>query len=130
MKALSHWLELKGHTPKSPSMIFDEVFSEQVIEHGKIEEGRVIRRFFERTRQALLQDWLVEMGRRLVRHLPIGLLTRLGLAGLRAPRTRGWAGARNAIQEYVDAQRAQQHRALHLAPHGAPPSGKTGSSSA
>src|SRR5678815_5237057 len=37
MKALSHWLELKGHTPKSPSMIFDEVFSEQVIEHGKIE---------------------------------------------------------------------------------------------
>jgi heterodisulfide reductase subunit C len=41
MKALSHWLELKGHVQKSPSMVFDEVFSEQVFERGKIEEGRV-----------------------------------------------------------------------------------------
>src|SRR5690348_11201336 len=91
MKSLSHWLELKGHTPKSPSMIFDEAFSEQVIAHGKVEEGRLIRRFFTRTGQLLLQDWLVEMARRLVRRLPIVLLTRLGLAGLRAPRTRGWS---------------------------------------
>ena len=114
MKALSHWLELKGHTPKSPSMIFDEVFSEQVIRHGKIEEGRTIQRFFKRTRQQLTQDWLVEMVRRLLRHLPVGLLMRLGLATLVAPRTHGWSGAREAIQEYVNAQRAEQRRALGL----------------
>ena len=44
MKATAHWLELKGHTPKSHSTIFDEIFSEQVIETGKIEDGRTIRR--------------------------------------------------------------------------------------
>src|SRR5512145_2245794 len=49
MKALSHWMEIKGHVPKSPSMVFDEVFSEQVFARGKIEEGRVMQRFFKRT---------------------------------------------------------------------------------
>ena len=53
MKALSHWLELKGHVAKSPSMVFDEVFSEQVFQRGKIEEGRVMQRFFKRTGQDL-----------------------------------------------------------------------------
>lgn len=114
MKALSHWLELKGHTPKSPSMVFDEVFAEQVIRHGKIEEGRTIQRFFKRTGQALAQDWLIEMVRRLLRHLPVGLLMRLGLATLLVPRTRGWSGAREAIEDYVDEQRAEQRRALGL----------------
>ena len=54
MKATAHWLELKGHAPKSHSMIFDEVFTEQVVKTGKIEEGRTIRRFFARTQQALV----------------------------------------------------------------------------
>ena len=49
MKATAHWLELKGHTPKSPSTIFDDVFTEQVVDTGKIEEGRVVREFFART---------------------------------------------------------------------------------
>ncbi len=114
MKALSHWLELKGHTPKSPSMIFDEVFADQVIETGKIEEGRTIQRFFKRTGQALTQDWLVEMVRGLLRHLPVGLMMRMGLGALIAPRTRGWSKSRAAIAEYVDEQRAIQHRALGL----------------
>jgi heterodisulfide reductase subunit C len=115
MKALGHWLELKGHTRKSPSMIFDEVFTEQVIERGRIEEGRVIQRFFRRTGQALAQDWLIEMGRRLLRRLPLGLLTRLGLSSVHAPRTRGWAGSREAIREYVAEEHARQHKALGLA---------------
>ena len=115
MKALSHWLELKGHTRKSPSMIFDEEFTEQVIRRGRIEEGRLMRRFFARTGQGLRQDWLVEMARRLLRHLPVGLLTRMGLSSLRAPRTRGWAGARGALSEYVREQNAGHRRALGLA---------------
>jgi heterodisulfide reductase subunit C len=114
MKATSHWLELKGHTPKSPSMIFDEVFSEQVIETGKIEEGRIIRGFFKRTGQKLMQDWLVEMAKRLVAKLPVTMLLKMGLAGVLRPRTSGWAGARDAIQEYVDEKQAEQRRALRL----------------
>ena len=114
MKATSHWLELKGHTPKSNSMIFDEVFSEQVFQTGKIEDGRVIKRFFKRSGQPLLQPWLVEMTKRLLRNLPIGMLTRMGLASLVAPRTRGWGGARDAIREYVDEQQAHHRKALGL----------------
>lgn len=114
MKALSHWLELKGHVPKSPSMVFDEVFSEQVFERGKIEEGRLMQRFFKRTGQSLNQPWLIEMVKRMLRHLPVGMLAKLGLATLVAPRTRGWSGAREAIQEYVHEQEHRRRYALGL----------------
>ena len=109
MKATAHWLELKGHTPKSHSTIFDEIFSEQVIETGKIEDGRTIRRFFKQTGQALRQPWLEEMVKRLLRNLPIGMLTRMGMANFIKPRTSGWSGARDAIKEYV-AEQEQHHR--------------------
>jgi len=114
MKATAHWLELKGHTPKSPSMVFDEVFSEQVFETGKIEDGRVIMRFLKRTGQALRQPWLEEMAFRMLRHLPLGLLTRMGLASVIKPRTRGWGAAREAIAEYVEEQQERRRRVLGL----------------
>ena len=114
MKATAHWLELKGYRPKSPSMLFDEVFSEQVFATGRIEESRIIRDFFKRTGQPLLQDWLVEMGKRLLRHLPIKMLARMGLSGLVKPRTRNWAGARAAIEDYVHEQETRQRKALRL----------------
>ena len=114
MKAMSHWLELKGHTPKSPSMHFDEEFADQVFDTGRIEEGRIIRGFFGRTGQPLLQDWLVEMGKRLLRHLPAKMLFMMGLGGVLRPRTRGWAGAKAAIADYVSERRAADRRALGL----------------
>jgi heterodisulfide reductase subunit C len=114
MKATSHWLELKGHTPKSHSMIFDEVFSEQVFETGKIEDGRVIMRFFKRTGQALRQPWMEDMVKGMLRHLPLGLLTRMGLATLVAPRTKDWGAARAAIEEYVAEREEHNRRALGL----------------
>jgi heterodisulfide reductase subunit C len=114
MKATSHWLELKGHTAKSNSMVFDEIFSEQVFAGGKIEDGRTVRRFFKRTGQALLQPWLVEMVKRMIRHLPLSMLTRMGLANFIMPKTRGWAGARDAINEYVAEQEDHQRTALGL----------------
>jgi heterodisulfide reductase subunit C len=114
MKATAHWLELKGHTPKSKSMIFDEEFSGQVIATGKIEEGRIIRGFFARTAQPLKQEWLVEMARRVARRLPFKLGIMMGLAALFRPRTRGWDGARRAIEEYVGEQHAKQREALGL----------------
>jgi heterodisulfide reductase subunit C len=114
MKATSHWLELKGHAPKSHSMIFDEVFSEQVFATGKIEDGRTIRQFFKRTGQAMQQPWLVEMVKRLLRNLPIGMLTRMCMANVFRPRTSGWSGARDAIREYVAEQEEHHRRALAL----------------
>lgn len=114
MKATAHWLELKGHTPKSPSMTFDELFSEQVFDKGKIEEGRLVQRFLKRTRQALLQDWLLEMVKGMLRHLPVSLMARMGLSRLVHPRTRDWGPARDAIREYVDEQTARQRETLGL----------------
>jgi heterodisulfide reductase subunit C len=114
MKATAHWLELKGHTPKSRSTIFDDEFTAQVVATGKIEEGRVIRNFFARTGQPLLQDWLVEMARRVARRLPILQGIKLGLAALFRPRTRKWSKAQAAITEYVNEQQAKQRKALHL----------------
>jgi heterodisulfide reductase subunit C len=115
MKATAHWLELKGHTAEKPSAVFDEVFSEQVFATGKIEEGRVIRQFFGRTGQPLMQEWLIALVRSLVSRLPIGLLARLGLAGIVRPGTRGWSRARGAIAEFVAEQKTAQRRALGLA---------------
>jgi len=81
---------------------------------GKIEEGRVIRGFCAKTGEALRQEWLVEMARRVARRLPVRLAMRMGLAALIRPRTRGWGKARVAIEEYVGAQQAKQRRALGL----------------
>ena len=114
MKATSHWLELQGYTPKSPSMEFDEVFSDQVIKRGKIEEGEIIFKFFRRTGQPLFQDWMVEMVRSLVLKMPIGLLTRMGLSTFIKPRTRDWSGARAAMEEYIEEQEAEHRKALGL----------------
>ena len=69
---------------------------------GKIEDGLVLRHFFARTKQSLLQDWLVALVRGLAMRLPVGLLMKFGLATLFRPRTRGWRGASAAISEYVD----------------------------
>lgn len=114
MKATAHWLELKGHTPKSHSTLFDEVFTDQVVKTGKIEEGRIIRDFFQRTKQPLMQDWLVEFVKRIIRHLPVKMLMGMGLATLIQPKTRGWGKARAAIEEYVEEQEAEHRKALKL----------------
>ena len=114
MKATARWLELKGHTAKSKSAIFDEEFTGQVVQTGMIEDGRVIRRFFAKTGQPLLQNWLVEMAKRVALRLPVMFGLRMGLAALFRPRTRGWAKARDAITEYVEEQEALQRKTLGL----------------
>ena len=114
MKATAHWLELKGHTPKSKSAIFDEEFSEQVIATGKIEEGRIIRNFFAKTGQPLRQDWLVEMARRIARRLPIRFGLTMALSALVRPRTRRWRKSRDAITSYVAEQEQKQRDALGI----------------
>lgn len=114
MKATAHWLELKGHTQSSPSTIFDQAFTASVIEHGKIEESRIIRKFFAGTKQSVIQDWMVEMVRRMVAHLPVAFLLRMGVSLIWRPRTRKWARARAAITEYVEEQEEKHRRDLGL----------------
>ncbi|MBI3451444.1 MAG: 4Fe-4S dicluster domain-containing protein [Rhodospirillales bacterium] len=114
MKATSHWLTLKGHTPKSPLQIFDEEFAGQVFAKGKIEESRLIRRFFARTGQPVVQDWLLSMVKRMIKYLPVKMLIGLGLQTLFHPRARGWARARAAINEYVHEKEAAHRKALGL----------------
>ena len=100
MKATAHWLELKGHTEKKPSMVFDEVFSDQVFATGKIEEGRVhapvLRRApASRCSRTGCWRWCAGWSRR----LPVGLMMKLGVARLFRPRTRGWRPRAAAIAE-------------------------------
>jgi len=114
MKATAHWLELKGHTEKKPSMIFDEEFSQQIFDTGKIEDGLVLRKFFAKTGQKLTQSWLVTMVVGLIRRLPITMLTRMGLSIVFRPRTRGWGKARDAINEYVHEKEAENRKNLGL----------------
>ncbi|MEL0106430.1 MAG: 4Fe-4S dicluster domain-containing protein [Rhodospirillaceae bacterium] len=114
MKATAHWLELKGHRPKSPSILFDEVFAKQVFETGKIEEGRIIKNFFKKTNQSLFQDWLVEMVKRIVKNFPLKQLFSMGIASVFRPRTRGWDKARDAIKEYAAEKEAEHRKALNL----------------
>ncbi len=109
MKATAHWLELQGLVPKSPSMHFDEIFSSQVIQRGKIEEAGLIWKFFRRTGQPLFQSWLVTMSLRLASKLPIRLMMNLGFSSVFKPRTRGWTRARLAMEDYI-AERQQETR--------------------
>jgi heterodisulfide reductase subunit C len=114
MKATAHWLELKGHTPKSKSTLFDEEFTEQVVATGKIEEGRIIRNFFARTGQPLMQDWLVEMVKRVARRLPFKQGLMMAWSALFTPKTRRWRKASAALEEYIDEQATKQRKALNL----------------
>ena len=114
MKATAHWLELKGHTPKSNATVFDEEFAGQTFAHGRIEESRLVRRYFAKTGQPLVQEWLVELAKRIARGLPAKLGMMMGWAALVKPRTRGWGKARQAIAEYVHAQETKRRTALRL----------------
>ena len=114
MKATAHWLELKGHTPESPSMMFDRIFSEQIVAHGKIEDTKVLMQFMKRTKQPLLQDWIVQIGRNIAMRLPVKWGLRSAWSFVFAPRTRGWKKAGAAIQDYIIEKEAEQKKALGL----------------
>ncbi len=113
MKALSHWLEAKGHTNKSASQHFDEEFFNQVMETGKIEEGRIIRNFFKRTNQPLKQDWLIQMVKNIFRGLPVIMLIKMGLSTLFKPRTKNWQSSKDTIQQVLHERHQQQEQAIN-----------------
>ena len=114
MKATAHWLELKGHTEKKPSMIFDEGFSQQVFDTGKIEDSLVMRDFFQKTGQPLTQPWLIAMVTGLIKRFPLFYLMKMGWAVVFRPKTRGWGKARAAIEEYVEEVETANRKSLGL----------------
>ena len=115
MKATAHWLELKGHTPKSKSTLFDEEFSEQVFEHRQ-DRGRPHHpALLPADRTAADAGLAGRDGQAAAAASALEDARDPGARALVRPRTRGWAGARAAIGEYVEEQEAKQHRALGLA---------------
>ncbi len=114
MKATAHWLEMKGYTPPTPSTVFDTIFTDQVVRTGKIEDGSILKDFLLKTKQPLLQDWLIQMVKQMIRHLPVKFLMGMGLAALFHPRTKRWNKARNAIREHIAEEKAAERKALGL----------------
>lgn len=116
MHATAHWLELKGYTATNPASDFDEVFSDQVFHKGMIEDGSILFQFMQRTKQPLLQDWLITMIKNMIRGLPIKMLITMGWASLFHPKVKGWSKAKKAIEEYVKERDIETRKSLGLAP--------------
>ncbi len=117
MKALAHWLEDEGLTGKSRSSIFDEEFTGQVLDHGRIEDAHVVINFLRKTNQPYFQDWLIEAVKRLMRHMPVGMLAMLGWNFLFTPKTRSWGRTGEVLREYVREQKEAAHARIKEAAH-------------
>ncbi|MEW5791330.1 MAG: 4Fe-4S dicluster domain-containing protein [Pseudomonadota bacterium] len=109
MKATAHWLEENGHTEKTRSSIFDEEFTEQCLDHGRIEDTHVLVNFLKKTKQPLVQDWLVELTKRMNKHLPVGHLMRMGMNMVFTPKTKSWGRTGEVLREYVKEQKEAMH---------------------
>ena len=109
MKALAHWLEDEGVTQKTPSSIFDEEFLDQIYKTGRIEDSHVMMHFFKKTKQPLLQDWLVEFVKRLMKHLPVTQLMKMGLNLVFIPKTKSWGRTGEVLKQYVREQKEAAH---------------------
>lgn len=109
MKALSHWMEDEGYTPESPSTTFDYEFWDQIAERGRIEDSAVLQNFFKKTGQALKQDWLIEMVKRMMKHLPFVHLFHSGMHALFPPKTKSWGKTGDVLKAYVKEQKEAAH---------------------
>ncbi len=127
MKALQHWLEAEGHVQKSKSTLFDEEFTRQCIERGRIEDSEVMFKFFGKTgedvKALLLRGWLRTFLERMnnvpllregrvgafLARLPIAGPLKMGLAMVFKPRTRSWSKTGEVLAAYVDEQKRKAH---------------------
>lgn len=109
MKALAHWLEDEGLTDKTPSSIFDEEFADQVYKTGRIEDTHVLMHFFKKTKQSLFQEWLMDFGKRMAKHLPVTQMMKMGLNFVFPPKTKSWGRTGEVLREYVRQQKEAAH---------------------
>jgi len=110
--ALNGWLELEGHVSKTPVSVLDEVFTGEVIEHGRVDQRTVLARLANspEPRQASPVEaaLLQRASRRIEARRGVGSM----LAGLlKTPDVRGWESARIALAEIVRAPKLPQARA-------------------
>lgn len=117
MKALAHWMEAEGHTEKRPSTIFDDEFTEQVLNTGRLEDTHLLLSFLRKTKQPMVQAWLVEMIKRMIKHLPIGFLMHMGLHFVFKPRAKGWGRTGEVLRQYVREQKQAAHQSHKEAVH-------------
>ncbi|MBI2293019.1 MAG: 4Fe-4S dicluster domain-containing protein [Betaproteobacteria bacterium] len=128
MKALQHWLEDAGHVPKSNSIKFDEEFTRQCLERGRIEDTEVVMNFLKQTKQDLVEllrkGWLGIMIARMnnlpllregrvgafLARLPILGPLRMGWAMIIKPRTKAWGRTGDVLRQYVEEQKALARR--------------------
>ncbi len=127
MKALTHWLEMEGHTPKTQSTLFDEEFTRQCLERGRIEDTEVMFNFFkavgENVAELLKKGWLGIFIARM-NNLPLlrdgrigAFLARLPIAGplkmgwlmIFKQRTRRWNKTGEVLRRYVEGQKRKVH---------------------
>jgi heterodisulfide reductase subunit C len=90
--------------------LFDEEFTEQILDRGRIEDGEVFQNFFKKTNQSPFQGWLIEMGKRMAKHLPVRHMLHMGLALFFKPKTKSWGRTGEVLRKYVEEQKeAAQH---------------------
>jgi heterodisulfide reductase subunit C len=129
MKALAHWLEDEGHTTKSNPTLFDEEFTRQCLERGRIEDSEVMFNFFKKIGEDAVElvkkGWLGVFIARMnnlpllrekrilpfLARLPIAGPLKMGWAMVFKPRTRSWGRTGEVLRAYVDEQKrkAQAH---------------------
>jgi heterodisulfide reductase subunit C2 len=109
MKALAHWMEDEGITGKTPSSIFDEEFTSQIYDYGRIEDSKVLKNFLKKSGQPLLQGWLIEFTKRMIKGLPVAHLMRLGLNVVFTPKTKSWGKTGEVLKAYVREQKEAAH---------------------
>ncbi len=109
MKALAHWLEDEGITEPSRSTVFDEEFWHQVYKTGRIEDIHVLQHFLIKTKQPLIQTWLVKMGLRMMKYLPVMHGLRIGWNFVFTPRSKGWGKTGEVLAQYVKEQKEAAH---------------------
>jgi heterodisulfide reductase subunit C len=127
MKALQHWLESEGHAPKSRSTQFDEEFTRQCLERGRIEDSEVLFNFLKTTGENVValvtQGWLGTLRRRMnnlpllqqgrygafLARLPMTQGLKMGWALVFKPRTRSWGRTGEVLRQYVEEQKRVAH---------------------
>ena len=130
MKALAHWIEEEGYRQKSYSTVFDEEFTRQCIERGRIEDMEVLTGFFGKTdmahglldalrklswfrlavfRQTKLSDLLNGRIMKFFDRMPLGASLRMGVAIVFKPRTKSWGRTGEVLAQYVKEQKELAH---------------------
>jgi heterodisulfide reductase subunit C len=127
MKALAHWIEEEGYGSKSNSTIFDEEFTRQCIERGRIEDSEVMSNFYKNTKQDIVQmalhGWLgifvarmnkwteLRQGNviKFLARTPIMHSLHMGLAMVFKPKTKSWGRTGEVLQQYVKEQKELAH---------------------